>query len=401
MFEILAIEDELSYHEIYSQVLSSKGYRFRSAFSGAEGLQSIATNKPDLLFLDMELPDMTGLEILNKLKEIDSELPVIAISGVSSLQNDPEIICSSQLHRYFVKPAPMALLTTVVDNILAHKASDLMETQKLKNKFIITECLGKGAMGEVYRGVQGDRTIVVKMLSKKALEEESNHQRFIREANLIKEIDHPNVIEIYEIVNVDGIPCILMENFSGGVSLDKYLKTKGGVIEVKETLEIILQTASGMAAAHREGVIHRDLKPSNLLYCPSEGLLKVIDFGAAKQVDDEQKLTMEGAIIGTPYYMSPEQCSNRQLDHRTDIYSLGVIFYQLIVGRIPFQKSSVIETLGAHLYSSLSWPVGVEVQDDIRIVIEKMMVKDPSMRYQTMQDVENDLQMILKSLFRN
>ena len=252
-------------------------------------------------------------------------------------------------------------------------------------------------MGNVYKAVRGERYAVVKILKESPLDEEREEKiaRFWREARMLMEIDHPNIIKMLDVGTFEQAHFLIMEYFPGE-GLDKVLK-RDGRITYREAVEIGMKVASGMQVAHVQGLIHRDLKPSNILYDLQTKLLKIIDFGTAKKMQVEQSITQQGYVVGTPYYMSPEQCQGFILDHRCDIYCLGATFYHLVTGSVPFQKADAMQTLYAHVYEPVPWPPAYYrlVPPRIRQVIDRMMAKKPEERFSDMGEVVHDLSSFL------
>lgn len=208
----------------------------------------------------------------------------------------------------------------------------------------ITDVLGQGGMGVVLRGKdeQLHRPLAIKLLSPMLASNGAARQRFFREAQAAASIVHPNIVPIYA-VSIDGsIPYIVMPLISGG-SLEHKL-TKEGPMTLTQVLAFGLQVAEGLVAAHRQGIVHRDIKPANLLLDEGGFRVMLTDFGLARALDDAT-LTASGMVAGTPQYMSPEQATGRNIDHRTDIYSLGAVLYALTTGHPPITGSSTLDVL--------------------------------------------------------
>ena len=198
----------------------------------------------------------------------------------------------------------------------------------------ITEKLGEGGMGVVYKAedIKLKRPVALKFLAPHLLRDDEGRKRFIREAQAAAALDHPNICTVYEIAEVNGRTFIVMA-FLEGEGLDK--KIEGGPLTLKDALDIAIQTAQGLQAAHEKKIVHRDVKSANVMVT-EEGQVRVMDFGLA-QLADRTRLTETGARLGTPAYMSPEQTRGEPVDQRTDIWSLGVVLYEMVTGQLPFK----------------------------------------------------------------
>jgi eukaryotic-like serine/threonine-protein kinase len=272
------------------------------------------------------------------------------------------------------------------------------------NQFKILSLLGKGGMGEVYlaEDTRLDRKVALKILPPEFAEDADRMSRFVREAKSASALNHPNIITIYEIGESGGTPFIATE-FIDGKTLNDYAKSNP--LNYKSVLEIATQVASALDEAHQAGIVHRDIKPDNVMI-RADGLVKILDFGIAKlfaptsaesELGTAIKGTMPGAIIGTANYMSPEQAKGKVVDVRTDIFSFGVVLYEMISGELPFAGENALEMIGAILKDEPK-PLGVDVPSEIAIIIGKCLRKDRTERYQTIKDVGNDLKDVEQEL---
>ena len=283
--------------------------------------------------------------------------------------------------------------------------------QIILEKFHIIELLGRGGMGSVYRveHLLVNRMYALKCLSKTQTND-AGWRRFQNEAKAAHMLDHSNLIRVYEFgLLPGGQPFFLME-FVDGPTLADEIK-KHGHLELKRALRIFIHVAFAIQYAHEHKVIHRDLKPSNIMLAKSHyeqepELVKVVDFGIAKLtgVDEfnQQTLTKTGEIFGSPLYMSPEQCIGVAVDHRSDLYSLGCVFYETLTGAPPFIGDSALSTMLKHQSdSALSLKeasLGEEFPQEMERIIEKTLSKDPNDRYQTAKALAEDLIDLEKAL---
>lgn len=259
--------------------------------------------------------------------------------------------------------------------------------------------LGAGGMGEVYRATDTNlgRDIALKVLPAEMAQDPERLARFRREAKTLAQLDHPNIVTIHSVEEWGGIHFLTMQLVEG-MPLDRVIPANG--LPVEQLCEIANALGEALAAAHEKGIIHRDLKPANVMIS-SEGRVKVLDFGLAKDVREvnpsnatmtSDSRTQIGVVMGTPAYMSPEQTSGRPLDHRTDIFSLGVLLHEMATGRRPFEGASSAELVSAILRDSP--PSVTEARPDLpgelARVIRRCLEKDPRHRVQTARDVSNE-----------
>jgi serine/threonine protein kinase/tetratricopeptide (TPR) repeat protein len=254
-------------------------------------------------------------------------------------------------------------------------------------------------MGEVYRATDAKlgRDVALKVLPQNVANDPERLARFQREARAVAALNHPNVVTLYSVEESDGVHFLTMELIEGQ-PLDRLISASG--LPVERIVEIAGALAEALAAAHEKGILHRDLKPTNVMVT-NEGRVKVLDFGLAKDVGAETLndntltlagLTQPGMVMGTPAYMSPEQLSGRQLDHRTDIFSLGVLLHEMATGRRPFEGTSSAELVSSILRDNppLVTDVRSDLPSDLARVIRRCLEKEPRYRIQTARDVSNE-----------
>ena len=258
----------------------------------------------------------------------------------------------------------------------------------------IKEKLGEGGMGEVYKAqdTKLDRFVALKFLPSQLNASEDDKARFIQEAKAASAMNHPNVCTIYSIEEYSGQLFIAMEYIEG-----KTLKDKKDSLSEKQILEIGIQAAEGLAAAHEKGIVHRDIKPENIMI-RKDGIVQIMDFGLAKlrETSGVSRLTKAGMTMGTMGYMSPEQVQGLDVDHRTDIFSLGVVLYELLAGESPFKgmhETAImyeIVNVNPEPVSSLK----PEVNSEIDEIIFECLEKEPSERYQSAAEIARNLRRV-------
>ena len=257
--------------------------------------------------------------------------------------------------------------------------------------------LGEGGMGVVYKALDTklNRTVALKFLAAHLTEDPKAKERFRREAQAAAAVDHPNICTVHEIDEVGGQIFIAMA-YIEGPSLDK--KTAVGPLPLDEALDIAIQTAQGLQAAHEKGVVHRDIKSSNLMLTP-QGQMKILDFGLAR-LADQSRLTQTATLVGTPSCMSPEQAQRKPTDLRTDVWSLGVVIYEMVTGRLPFEGDREQAVLYAIVHQDptpiTALRVGIPV--DLDHYVGKALAKDAADRYQHVEEMIVDLRRLGKEL---
>ncbi len=265
----------------------------------------------------------------------------------------------------------------------------------------VLEKLGAGGMGEVYavEDTQLERRVALKLLPADMAADPERLQRFRREARAVAALNHPNIVTLYSVEEADGLQFLTMELVEGTTLAEAI--PQGG-LPLEELLKLATPLVEAVAFAHEHGIVHRDLKPSNIMLA-RDGRLKVLDFGLAKlkpatSPDETTRagmpsLTRDHAVVGTAAYMSPEQAEARPLDHRSDIFSLGIILYEMACGRRPFNGDTSISVLSAIIKDTprpLS-DVRRDVPSTLEGIVTKALAKDPAERYQSALDLRNDL----------
>jgi serine/threonine-protein kinase len=287
--------------------------------------------------------------------------------------------------------------------VLVPLQQDQLIGTKLADRYLIMSVIGHGGMGVVYKARHElmDRIVAIKMLQSQLISDSMSVKRFQQEARAASKLKHPNVITLYDFgVSPTGQPYLVMD-YLEGVSLADVIK-KEGQVGVDRSVKIFGQACSALDHAHKQGVIHRDLKPGNIMLVEDDqdkDCVKVVDFGVAKLLwggeEENQRLTQTGEVCGSPVYMSPEQCQGQKLDQRSDVYSMGVVMYEALTGRLPLLGKTMVDTMSKHI-SEMPQSFGV-VRPDLYIperleaVIFRALAKDPASRLQSMEEFEQEL----------
>jgi len=276
----------------------------------------------------------------------------------------------------------------------------------------IIELLGAGGMGAVYKAYDKklDRVVALKLLPTEYISQQDRRRRFLQEARAASALNHPHILTVYEVGEDDGKPYIAME-YVEGETLRQKIRSRA--LQIKETIDIAIQIAEGLAKAHEAGIIHRDLKPENLMI-RRDGYAKILDFGLAKLVarreralaaDSAEKTllrvdTESGTLLGTVNYMSPEQLLGQRVDLRCDIFSFGVVLCEMLTGTCPFVNKNRIDTMHAILHEEPRLPASskTELPDDIHRILAKALAKTPKDRYQTVTELAKELKIVKRDL---
>jgi serine/threonine protein kinase len=252
---------------------------------------------------------------------------------------------------------------------------------KTVTHYKILEKLGEGGMGVVYKAedLTLNRLVALKFLPHELSTDDNTKTRFIHEAKSASSLDHPNICTIHEIDETsDGRTFIVMPCYEGETLTEKLGK---GPLEINEAIDVVLQVASGLASAHKKGIVHRDIKPGNILLT-NDGHVKLVDFGIAKLMG-QTTVTKTGARVGTAGYMSPQQALGEELDASSDVFSLGVVLYELLAGRLPFRGEQEAALLYAIVHGNTE-PLSVfrdDIPEVLHQIVEKALEKNVESRY--------------------
>ncbi|MBP9085407.1 MAG: serine/threonine protein kinase [Kofleriaceae bacterium] len=307
------------------------------------------------------------------------------------------------------------------DSALLVEEEDIARLGKQIGNYRLDKILGRGGMGTVYAGehIYIKKQVAVKVLHPQFAKYQEAIHRFLREARAATSINHPNIVDVTDFGILNDGPVYFVMEFLEGISLEDLIE-KEGAVDLHRALNIANQMALALEAAHDQGVIHRDLKPDNIMLLKRPGrrdlvrmipgqnwitereesydFVKILDFGIAKVLiaDELSAETVQGAVFGTPEYMSPEAARGEEVDHRADVYSLGVIMFDMLCGRPPFEAQQSSDVLSMHINNAPPSPREFaphrEITEQAEAVILKAMQKDPRNRFQTMGDFRRGLE---------
>jgi DNA-binding response OmpR family regulator len=398
MATILIVEDDPDTRSLIRLHLESANHTVITANNGAEGLQHALANSPEVIVSDVRMPVMDGLDLLKALRARaeTAAIPVIVVSVIHERASVREAMRLGA-DDYIEKPVRRSDLLESIDARLrriaqmrgafartraaADAGSASAHLVKVEGHRIIRK-LGAGGMSKVYLAKHldsgGER--VLKIVPITDTDDGSTVQRFIHEFALISGVHHPNVAQIFDQGFTEEYAYIAMEYFPGGDL--RAMAGRGMTPDL--ALAVLMQVASGLGAIHQQGIVHRDMKPDNVMI-RADGTLAIADFGIAKNSSAQLSQTQHGEIFGTPYYLSPEQATAGAVDARSDLYSLGVMFYEMLTGAKPYLADDIDGLLYMHLHAPV--PGLPESMCGYQPLLERMMAKSPAQRFASADDL--------------
>ena len=403
MENILVVEDEDQLRELLCEILAGEGYMVTSAESADVATEILENSEEefDLILSDVMMPGKSGLQLLEEIKEKDPLQEFIIMTGYPKVEAAVNAIKIGAFD-YISKPFEIAQIRERVSSALKHrkarKAANALDSTiqhgegtRMLAGYKILRTLGEGTMGIVFLVEKdlgnGPETFAMKIIKNQPLSENKETlQRFFKEAKATSQLKHPNIIHVFEhgYAREENIPYIVMEYFEGKPLKKEIIHPTG--LTYKQKMKIVREIASGLASSHSLNIYHRDIKPDNILI-DKDYTAKISDFGIAQLPDSNQ--TNESRIIGTPYYLAPEGYNCPKVDHRADLYSLGTLAYELLLGTKPFDA----ETIGALGFKvQTENPVEPRKLDrnlplNIQNILHKLLQKDPKDRYQSAEEL--------------
>lgn len=445
--DILVVDDNPANLDLLLRMLREQNYRARVTTSGAMALAATRLSPPDLIMLDITMPGMDGYEVCSQLKSdsTTSQIPVIFISALDEPMDKVKAFKVGGVD-YVTKPFSFEEVIARIENQLKisrlqremerknaellrkneelirsnnrnsqlfSALSEVLSGQIIGGKYKLETKIGTGGFGVVYRAIHLDlhHPVAIKVFQPKNADFKSNPtkkamERFQLEGISACRINHPNALNIIDFgITDEGLPYLVMELLSG-YTLGHELR-KNHKLTVERCAQIILPVCEVLAVAHAAGVVHRDIKPDNIFIHQNDlgEVVKVVDFGIAKIIGespgvDLQELTIAGKIVGTPAYMSPERLNNLPYDGKADVYSVGIMLYQMLTGRLPFfsKEKDLLSIAMMHLTKQPQRlrDLNSDIPEQVEAVVLKALTKDPEGR-PTAKEIAKEFQEAIKS----
>jgi tRNA A-37 threonylcarbamoyl transferase component Bud32 len=305
----------------------------------------------------LDLHDLPGIEILNEIQTTQTTDLVDIDFGDDTHDDDTMVVSADE-----------------IANIRAPVARNSIPEI---SGYDIIESIGQGGMAQVYRAIHTglEREVALKVLTPGPAQDDDFHIRFLREARIVAKLAHRNIIQIYDVKQSDQLTFLAMELVTGG-ELSDHLD---GAFDPFKITPVLSQVLEALTAAHNNDFIHRDIKPANILLRADESVV-LTDFGIARAMSEDTGLTLAGSVVGTPKYMSPEQARGDKVDHRSDLYSVGVLFYQMIEGKLPYSGESAMGTAMKHILDPI--PQLSDRNSCYQAFLDQAMAKSADERFQ-------------------
>ena len=418
MKKILIVEDDKALLETFKSFLETENFKVVSSSDGEEGFRLACQEKIDLILLDFTLPSLSGLEICKRLRTKGIMTPIIMLTGEKKEEIDKVLGLELGADDYLIKPLGTKELLARINAVLRRTKPEAADVEKayhrtqtlqtpisrltrgttIGGRYEIIEELGKGGMGKVYRVLDKkvEEEVALKLLNPEIAADEKTVERFRNELKFARKISQRNVCRMYDLNEDEGTQFITME-YVPGEDLKSSIR-RMGQLSVGKAISIAKQVCEGLSEAHQLGVVHRDLKPQNIMI-DKKGNVRIMDFGIARSLE-VKGLTETGMMIGTPEYMSPEQAEGKDVDLRSDIYSLGIILYEMVTGRVPFEGDTPLSIALKHQAETPRNPkeINDQIPEDLSRVILKCMEKDKEKRYKRAEEILSELKKIEKGL---
>jgi serine/threonine protein kinase/CheY-like chemotaxis protein len=405
MSTILVLENISKHADMIRTHLEKQEFKVQVSSTIYEGRKILEKQLPDFLVIDLNVVDKSFFEFYQWILSMPekSEIPRLFIAGKMQTTLAKQLETESK-ETILTKPLDINRFISTVKKLKSAKGKSPIITKyreqdyfstfigKQVGSVIIKHEIGRGGMGAVFLGTQEnlDREVAVKLLLPELLGNDTAIERFQREALSIAKLKSPHIVQIFDFGEFENNALYIIMEYLPGQTVEQYLK-RNGSFPLEKAISVVIQVATGLQVAHDAGLIHRDIKPSNLIM-NNKGHVTITDFGLVRP-QKKLKQTQTGILVGTPHYMPPELASDTPLDARSDIYSLGMVFYHLISGHPPFLSNNPMEILMKHLNEPLP-DIRKAIPDfprELYDILERMTGKDPNERYINCRELLWDL----------
>ncbi len=404
---LLVVDDEEMNRDVLSRRLERKGYQVVVASGGREAIDTVAGQPIDLVLLDVMMPEVDGLQVLQVLRRRHSQTQLPIIMATAKGESE-DVVRALELgaNDYVVKPLDFPVVLARVESQLRSRAaapksvddqgdrepspSEVGPGVTLAGKYRLDALMGSGTFGAVYRArhLELAHDVAVKVLRSAMSADPEALSRFRSEGAAACRLSHPNAVAVHDSGVTGGDVAYLVMELLDGVSLDREL-AESGMLAPRRAAELLLPVLEVLAEAHEAGLIHRDVKPGNVFLHRARGreVVKVLDFGIAKLMGEtatSQQLTRDGLLVGTPTYMAPERLNNEDYDGRSDVYSVGVMLFLMLAGRLPYvaERGDLMALVVQHMRQPV--PSVREhapgVSAEIEAVVTRALAKSPEER---------------------
>ncbi len=397
---VVVADDSLIMRKMIERLLVGAGYEVVAhAKNGREAIEQFRRHRPVLVTMDINMPVMGGLDALRIIRAEDPTARVLIVSAVNDDGTRRHGLASGAVG-YITKPFDPAEFIETVEHLLKQREMEAGSSRAQTAAPLVTgslgiyrvgNLLGEGGMAAVYEAEDPGlgRKVALKMITERYADDVDFVVRFLKEARAVAKVNHPNVVTIYFAGSDKGKHFFVMELLPGP-DLADFVDELGPLAE-REALSYLRQGALGLAAAARQGLIHCDVKPSNLVF-GSDGILKVADFGIARPLGTKDNPTIS-EVMGTPWYMAPEQVKEQSIDHRTDIYSLGATLHFLLTGDPPYDGDDAVEVALRQVHDPV--PSLPQASRKVRRLLARMMAKAPEARHESYDSLLSDINRLL------
>lgn len=399
-YSFLVVEDDSLSRNLIRLIVEELGHKVLEAKSGDAALEAFEIASPDIVLLDINIGDPDGFEVCKNIREKypDLGVTIVFLTGMSSEEHVIKALEEGG-DDYIKKPFSANELSA---RLTAHIKRLDRQSQKPKwadnsfaigsvlksqqDEYTLDSRLAQGGMGIIFSGYRksDNMRVAIKTLNSDNINHCSDIQRFLREIELSIHLKHENLVQSLDFIKTPSYVCYVME-FIDGKPIDELMLK--GFIPTQTSISIIKQVAKGLEYLHSQGLVHRDIKPANILVTNNDRVV-LVDLGLVKKSRQNSQLTTQGIIIGTPDYLSPEQVREQEVTICSDIYSLGVTWYYMISGLLPFEANSTNELMVARLYYD---PKPLNIDSKVWAIIKKMLEKDIENRYATPTELLQDL----------